>query len=36
LGRARDSSLAVVIAQITDTPIRPEGVLAYGRADTAL
>jgi 3',5'-cyclic-AMP phosphodiesterase len=35
LGRVRDYSLAVVIAQITDTHIRPEGVLAYGRVDTA-
>jgi len=35
LGRAQDYSLAVVIAQITDMHIRPEGVLAYGRVDTA-
>jgi 3',5'-cyclic-AMP phosphodiesterase len=35
LALARDYSLAVLIAQITDMHIRPEGVLAYGRVDTA-
>jgi 3',5'-cyclic-AMP phosphodiesterase len=29
------SDRAMVIAQITDTHIKPEGVLAYGRVDTA-
>lgn len=35
LAPARDYSLVVLIAQITDMHIRPEGVLAYGRIDTA-
>jgi len=35
VGRNLGHTLAMLIAQITDTHIKPDGVLAYGRVDTA-